>query len=108
MNGLNEVNVGVSTGLSAPIDIGIPFAVVFLIKNGMGLFFLSKPPSTSLGLLSVSGSADLSISNRSVTTTFGARDFVVIVLKQKMLLIKFSHIHISNSHQSNSGPICRP
>ena len=83
MKGLNDVNVGISTGRSAPIEIGIPFAVVFLIKKGMGLFFLSKPPSTSLGLLCCSsGSADLSISNKSVTTTFGARDFVVIVLKK--------------------------
>ena len=81
MNGLKDVNVGVLTGRSAPMEIGIPLAVVFLIKKGMGLFFLSKPPSTSLGLPSGSrGSADLSISNKSVTTTFGARDLVVIVL----------------------------
>ena len=83
MNGLKAVNDGVSTGRSAPMDIGIPLAVVFLIKKGIGLFFLSKPPSTSLELPSGSrGNADLSISNKLVTTTFGARDFVVIVLKK--------------------------
>ena len=92
MNGLKEVNVGVFTGRSAPIEIGIPFAVVFLIKKGIGLFFLSKLPSTSLELLCCSrGSACLLISNKSVTTTFGARDLVVIVLK-RCLLIKFSHV----------------
>ena len=86
MKGLNAVKVGVSIGRNAPIEIGIPLAVVFLIKKGIGLFFFSKPPSTSLGLLSESRrGADLSISNRSVTTTFGARDFVVIVLKEKMV-----------------------
>ena len=86
IKGLKAVNDGVSIGRNAPMEIGIPFAVVFLIKKGMGLFFLSKPPSTSLGLLSVSRrGADLSISNRSVTTTFGARDFVVIVLKHEFV-----------------------
>ena len=85
MKGLKAVNVGVSMGRNAPMEIGIPFAVVFLIKKGMGLFFLSKPPSTSLALLSASRrGADLSISNRSVTTTFGARDLVVMVLKNKV------------------------
>ena len=85
MKGLKAVNVGVSMGRNAPMEIGIPFAVVFLIKKGIGLFFLSKPPSTSLALLSASRrGADLSISNRSVTTTFGARDLVVMVLKNKV------------------------
>lgn len=39
MKGLNDEKAGVRTALSDPIDIGIPSAVVFLIKKGIGFAF---------------------------------------------------------------------
>ena len=55
INGLNEENAGVLTARRDPIDIGMPSAVVFLIKKGIGAVFLSKPPSMSLALSSIRG-----------------------------------------------------
>ena len=93
MNGLNDENAGVLTALSEPMDIGIPSAVVFLIKNGIGFAFSSKPPpSTSLVLSSTRG-ADCSSLKRSVTTTLGARDLVVIVLKIELIIAR---LHVPN------------
>ena len=81
MNGLNDENAGVLTALREPIDIGIPSAVVFLIKKGIGFVFSSKPPPPTSFALSSTRGADCPILKRSGTTTFGARDLVVIVLR---------------------------
>ena len=83
MKGLKEeCPRGEVTALKDPIEIGIPSAVVFLIKNGIGLVFSSKPPSSiSLLLSSTLRGEDWSILNRSGTTTLGARDLVVMVLE---------------------------
>ena len=88
MKGLKEENAGVWTAFRDPIDIGIPSAVVFLIKKGIGFVFSSKPPTSTLLALSSINWEDWLISNRFFTTTSGARDFVVIVLKE-MELIRF-------------------
>ena len=86
MNGLNDENAGVLTALREPIDIGIPSAVVFLIKKGIGFVFSSKPPPpTSLELSSTRGDG-CPTWKRSGTTTFGARDLVVIVLRVKIII----------------------
>ena len=88
MKGLKEEKAGVVTARKEPMDIGIPSAVVFLIKNGIGLCFLSSPPSSiSLELSSILRGEDWSILNRSGVTTIGARDLVVSVL-EKLKLIK--------------------
>ena len=47
MEGLNEEKAGEETALRDPMDMGIPSAVVFLIKKGIGFIFSwSKPPSS--------------------------------------------------------------
>ena len=89
MKGLKDEKAGVLTARREPIDIGIPSAVVFLIRNGMGFVFLSRPSSsTSLAVSGSSSGAECSsILNRFGTTTFGARDLVVIVLKQNNFIV---------------------
>ena len=71
MNWLKDAKVGRVRGRRAPIDIGTPTAVVFLMRKGIGLASLTKS-STELREV---------LANRSGTTTFGLRDSVVIVLK---------------------------
>ena len=76
---------GVSTARREPIDIGIPRAVVFRIRNGIG--FLD--PEFSSPIAFSEDWVELSL-KRSSTRTSGARDSVVIVLK-KSRIKKYSH-----------------
>ena len=54
------------------MDIGIPRAVVFRMRKGIGLASVTKSSTELMEVLAY----------RSGTNTFGARDSVVIVLKK--------------------------
>lgn len=76
---LKAMKGGELTGRRAPMEMGIPWAVVFRMRNGIGLLF-PLVPSISLS------SGDLVfVLNRSATKTFGALDFVVMVLTRKVV-----------------------
>ena len=77
MNELNGATLGVFIGLSAPMEIGLPSAVVLRIRKGIGFSFVLVS-SISFS----SGEGDL-VLNRSATKTFGARDLVVMVLQRR-------------------------
>lgn len=76
----DEWEVGALIGRRAPMDIGFPLAVVFRMRNGIGLLFWVKSS------ISLSSGGSSFVLNRSATKTLGARDLVVMVLKQRIVV----------------------
>ena len=86
MTELKAGRVGELRGRKEPIDIGMPCAVVFLIKKGIGMDSGCKSSSTLLRVL---------LSRKRLgTNTSGARDLVVIVLKKKLQALIYRNIFL--------------
>ena len=68
---------GALMGRRAPMEIGLPWAVVFRIRKGIGFSLLLV---SSISFSSGDGALVL---KRSATKTFGALDLVVIVLQRR-------------------------
>ena len=77
INELRDWILGLLICRRAPMEIGFPSAVVFRIRNGIGFSFVLV---SSISFSSGEGSLVL---KRSATKTFGALDFVVIVLQRR-------------------------